>query len=159
MFLKNPLIYGFKTFGRKVVVDFQKGITAIVGPNGAGKSNLIDALNWVTGETRLSDLRVRTSEQLIFHGSPSLKPLSLAEVSLTIENTDNLLPIEYAEVNITRRIYRDGTSEFFINKNKCILKDITNLFLGTGAGRGAYASMRQGGRPTSSRNLRTPGDF
>ncbi|HOG64228.1 MAG TPA: AAA family ATPase, partial [Spirochaetota bacterium] len=144
MFLKNLKIYGFKTFGRKVVVDFQKGITAIVGPNGAGKSNLIDALNWVTGETRLSDLRVRTSEQLIFHGSPSLKPLSLAEVSLTIENTDNLLPIEYAEVNITRRIYRDGTSEFFINKNKCILKDITNLFLGTGAGRGAYASMRQG---------------
>ncbi len=144
MFLKNLKIYGFKTFGRKVVVDFQKGITAIVGPNGAGKSNLIDALNWVTGETKLSDLRVRTSEQLIFHGSPSLKPLSLAEVSLTIENTDNLLPIEYAEVNITRRIYRDGTSEFFINKNKCILKDITNLFLGTGAGRGAYASMRQG---------------
>jgi len=144
LFLKNLKISGFKTFGRKVELDFQGGVTAIVGPNGAGKSNLIDALSWVTGETKLSDLRVRSSEQLIFHGSPSLKPLSLAEVSLTIENADGLLPIEYTEVNITRRVHRDGMSEFFINRNKCALKDITNLFLGTGAGRSAYTSMRQG---------------
>jgi chromosome segregation protein len=137
-------ISGFKTFGHKVEIDFQDGITAIVGPNGVGKSNLIDALNWVTGETRLSDLRVRSSEQLIFHGSPNLKPLSLAEVSLTIENHEGMLPVEFSEVNITRRIHRDGTSELYLNKSKCILKDITNLFLGTGSGRGAYSSMRQG---------------
>ena len=144
MFLKSLKISGFKTFGRKVTVDFQRGITAIVGPNGAGKSNLIDALNWVMGETRLSDLRVDLLEKLIFHGSQSLKPLSLAEVSLTLENTDGMLPIEHTEVNITRRVHRDGTSEFFLNNKRCLLKDISDLFLGTGAGRGAYASMRQG---------------
>lgn len=144
MYLKSLKIYGFKTFGRKVTIDFQHGITAIVGPNGSGKSNLIEALNWVVGETRMADLRVKTADQLIFHGSPSMKPLSIAEVSLTIENSDNHLPIDYTEVNITRRLSKDGTSEYYLNKNRCIMKDITNLFMGTGVGRGAYSVMRQG---------------
>lgn len=144
MYLKSLKIYGFKTFGRKVTIDFQHGITAIVGPNGSGKSNLIEALNWVVGETRMADLRVKTADQLIYHGSPTMKPLSIAEVSLTIENSDNHLPIDYSEVNITRRLSKDGTSEYFLNKNRCIMKDITNLFMGTGVGRGAYSVMRQG---------------
>lgn len=144
LFLKNLKIYGFKTFGRKVTIDFQKGITAIVGPNGAGKSNLIEALNWVIGETKLSNIRVKTQDQLIFHGSPALRPLALAEVSLTIENSEGRLPIDYTEVNITRRVSKDGTGEYLLNKNRCNLKDITNLFMGTGVGRSAYSVMRQG---------------
>jgi chromosome segregation protein len=144
VFLKNLKIYGFKTFGKKVEIEFQKGITAIVGPNGAGKSNLIEALNWVLGESTLRYLRVREMQQLIFHGSPSLKPLSLAEVSITFDNPDNRLPIDYSEVNITRRISRDGQSEYLINRNRCALKDITNLFIDTGVGKNAYSVMRQG---------------
>lgn len=144
MFLKKLKILGFKTFGRKVTIDFQKGITAIVGPNGAGKSNLIDSLNWVIGETKLSNLRVRSSDQLIFHGSPSLRPLSLAEVSLTIENSEDRLPIDYSEVNITRRISKDGAGEYLLNRSRCALRDINSLFMGTGVGKSAYSIMRQG---------------
>jgi len=142
--LKKLSIYGFKTFGRKTEIDFQDGITAIVGPNGAGKSNLIEALNWVTGETKMSDLRVKSAAELIFHGSATLKPLSYAEVSLTIENNENLLPIDYAEINITRRVNKDGSGEYYINKTRCTLKDINNLFIGTGVGKGSYSVMRQG---------------
>ncbi len=142
--LKKLSIYGFKTFGRKTEIDFQDGITAIVGPNGAGKSNLIEALNWVTGETKMSDLRVKNAAELIFHGSATLKPLSYAEVSLTIENNENLLPIDYAEINITRRVNKDGSGEYYINKTRCTLKDINNLFIGTGVGKGSYSVMRQG---------------
>ena len=120
MFLKDFKVYGFKTFGKKIEIDFQKGITAIVGPNGAGKTNLIESLNWVLGETKMSDLRVKTADQLIFHGSPNLKPLGLAEVSLTMINTENLLPIDFSEVNLTRRVSKDGISEYYINKSKCI---------------------------------------
>lgn len=144
LFLKNMKVYGFKTFAKKVTIQFQKGITAIVGPNGAGKTNLIDALNWVLGETRLKNMRVKSPTQLIFHGSPSLKPLSLAEVSITLENTDNRLPIDYSEVNIARRITKDGQGEFFINQGRCTLKDIHNLFVDTGVGKSAYSVMRQG---------------
>ncbi|MCK4906088.1 MAG: AAA family ATPase [Spirochaetes bacterium] len=144
MFLKDFKVYGFKTFGKKIEIDFQKGITAIVGPNGAGKTNLIESLNWVLGETKMSDLRVKTADQLIFHGSPNLKPLGLAEVSLTMINTENLLPIDFSEVNLTRRVSKDGISEYYINKSKCTLKDINNLFIDTGIGKSAYSIMRQG---------------
>ena len=132
-------IKGFKSFGDKVTVNFDEGITGIVGPNGCGKSNIVDAIRWVLGEQKTRALRSDKMENVIFNGTKNRKPLQMAEVSLTFNNTKNLLPTEYSHVTITRRYYRSGESEYLLNGVVCRLKDITSLFLDTGIGSDSYA--------------------
>jgi chromosome segregation protein len=144
LFLKRIDIYGFKTFADKTRLEFKPGVTAIVGPNGCGKSNIVDAIRWVLGETNARSLRGDVMEDIIFSGSEERKPIGFAEVGITIVNDDNLLPIEYSEVEVRRRLYRSGESEFFINKNNVRLKDIHDLFADTGIGKTAYSIMEQG---------------
>ena len=139
MYLSKIELFGFKSFAHKVRIKFDKGLTAIVGPNGCGKTNVVDAMRWVLGEQKSSLLRSTKMENIIFNGSKNLKPLSLTEVSLTIENTRNVLPIEYTEVTVTRRLYRSGESEFLLNQVPCRLKDILDLFTDTGMGSDAYS--------------------
>jgi chromosome segregation protein len=139
MLLSKLEIKGFKSFGDKMVIHFDKGITGVVGPNGCGKSNVVDAIRWVLGEQKSRMLRSDKMENVIFNGTKNRKPTNLAEVSLTFENTKNLLPTEYTYVTITRRYYRSGESEYQINGVTCRLKDITNLFLDTGINSNSYA--------------------
>jgi len=144
VFLKSIDIYGFKTFAEKTSLLFRPGVTAIVGPNGCGKSNIVDAIRWVLGESNARSLRGEVMEDVIFSGSDERKSLGVAEVSLTIVNDDALLPIEYSEVTVKRRLYRSGESEFFINKNPVRLRDIHELFADTGIGKSSYSIMEQG---------------
>lgn len=139
MFLSKLEIFGFKSFAQKTVVNFSRGVTCIVGPNGCGKTNIVDALRWGLGEQRTSALRSDKMENVIFNGTRNRKSLGMAEVSLTFVNDKGLLPSEYSEINITRRIFRSGESEYLLNKNICRLKDITNLFMDTGMGANAYS--------------------
>ena len=139
MYLSNLEIFGFKSFANKTVVNFNMGVTSIVGPNGCGKTNIVDAIRWCLGEQRSSALRSDKMENVIFNGTASKKPMGMAEVSLTIENTKGVLPIEYTDITITRRIFRSGESEYLLNKNICRLKDIVNLFMDTGIGANAYS--------------------
>ncbi|HLF32970.1 MAG TPA: chromosome segregation protein SMC [Cyclobacteriaceae bacterium] len=132
-------IKGFKSFGDKVTINFDKGITGIVGPNGCGKSNIVDAIRWVLGEQKVKTLRSEKLENIIFNGSKNRKPLQLAEASITFNNTRNILPIEYSTVTVTRRYYRTGESEYLLNGIPCRLKDITDLFLDTGIASHSYA--------------------
>jgi chromosome segregation protein len=132
-------IKGFKSFGDKVTVNFDEGITGIVGPNGCGKSNIVDAIRWVLGEQSTRALRSEKMENVIFNGTKNRKPSQMAEVSLTFNNTKNLLPTEYSHVTISRRYYRSGDSEYLLNGVTCRLKDINNLFLDTGIGSDSYA--------------------
>lgn len=119
-------------------------VTAVVGPNGSGKSNIIDAVRWVLGEQSAKSLRGGKMEDVIFAGSDSRKPLNFAEVTLTLDNEEHRLPIEYNEVSVTRRVYRSGDSEFYINKQSCRLKDIIDLFMDSGLGREAFSIISQG---------------
>jgi chromosome segregation protein len=139
LYLSKLEILGFKSFSQKTVVNFNQGVTSIVGPNGCGKTNIVDAIRWCLGEQRSSALRSDKMENVIFNGTNDKKPMGMAEVSLTIENTKGILPTEYSEVVITRRIFRSGESEYLLNKNLCRLKDITNLFMDTGIGANAYS--------------------
>lgn len=139
MQLNSLEIKGFKSFGDRIVVNFDAGITGIVGPNGCGKSNIVDAIRWVLGEQKTKALRSEKMENVIFNGTSSRKPLQMAEVSLTFTNTKNILPTEFTQVTITRRYYRGGESEYLLNGVPCRLKDITNLFLDTGIGSDSYA--------------------
>ncbi|MHB1050573.1 MAG: chromosome segregation protein SMC [Bacteroidota bacterium] len=139
MYLSKLEIFGFKSFANKVNLSFDIGLTAIVGPNGCGKTNVVDAIRWALGEQKPSRLRSDKMEDVIFNGTKSRKPLGLAEVSLTIENTRGILPSEYKEVTITRRVYRSGESEYYLNKTLCRLKDIKDLFMDTGMGSDAYS--------------------
>ncbi len=132
-------IKGFKSFGDKAIINFDEGITGIVGPNGCGKSNIVDAIRWVLGEQKISTLRSEKLENIVFNGTKKRKATQLAEVSLSFNNTKNLLPVEYNEVTITRRFYRSGESEYQLNGINCRLKDITNLFLDTGISSNSYA--------------------
>lgn len=132
-------IKGFKSFGDRVVIHFDQGITGIVGPNGCGKSNVVDAIRWVLGEQKTRMLRSEKMENIIFNGTKTRKPVNMAEVSLTFENTKNLLPTEYTYVTITRRYYRSGESEYLLNGITCRLKDINNLFMDTGVQSNSYA--------------------
>ncbi|MEJ0032076.1 MAG: chromosome segregation protein SMC [Bacteroidota bacterium] len=137
-------IKGFKSFADKIVINFDEGITGIVGPNGCGKSNVVDSIRWVLGEQKTSALRSEKMENVIFNGTSGRSAQQLAEVSLTINNTKNLLPTEYAQVTITRRLYRSGESEYLLNGVACRLKDITNLFLDTGVASNSYAIIELG---------------
>jgi chromosome segregation protein len=139
MYLSKLEIFGFKSFAQKVNIAFDTGVTAIVGPNGCGKTNVVDAIRWVLGEQRPTTLRSDKMEDVIFNGTKSRKPLNVAEVSITVENTKGILPTEYAEVTITRRVFRSGESEYYLNKNLCRLKDIRDLFMDTGMGSDAYS--------------------
>ncbi|HDL18085.1 MAG TPA: chromosome segregation protein SMC, partial [Bacteroidetes bacterium] len=139
MYLSNLKIHGFKSFAHKTLLDFNGGLTCIVGPNGCGKSNIVDAVRWVLGEQRAGILRSEKMENVIFSGSKTAKPLGMAEVSMTIQNNRNVLPIEYSEVMITRRLYRSGESEYLLNKTHCRLKDIRDLFIDTGVGPDTYS--------------------
>lgn len=144
MYLKRLEIQGFKSFAEKISLDFNSGITSIVGPNGSGKSNISDAVRWVLGEQSVKTLRGSRMEDVIFAGTEHRKPVGFAEVSLTIDNGDSKLPVSYSEVTVTRRVYRSGESEYFINKTSCRLKDITELFLDTGVGKDGYSIIGQG---------------
>ncbi|WP_019152817.1 chromosome segregation protein SMC [Robertmurraya massiliosenegalensis] len=144
MHLKRLDVVGFKSFAERIGVDFVPGVTAVVGPNGSGKSNITDAIRWVLGEQSAKSLRGAKMEDIIFAGSDSRKPLNFAEVTLTLENEDQFLPIDYQEVSVTRRVYRSGDSEFFINKQNCRLKDIIDLFMDSGLGREAFSIISQG---------------
>ncbi len=139
MYLSKLEIFGFKSFANKTVVNLTKGITGIVGPNGCGKTNIVDALRWCLGEQKSSTLRSDKMENVIFNGTRNKKPMGMAEVSLTLVNDRGVLPTEYSEVKITRRIFRSGESEYLLNNNICRLKDITNLFMDTGMGTNAYS--------------------
>ncbi len=132
-------IKGFKSFGDKVSINFNEGVTAIVGPNGCGKSNVVDAIRWVLGEQSTRTLRSEKMENIIFNGTKNRKPANLAEVSLTFDNTKNILPTEFTTVTITRKLFRTGESEYRLNDVKCRLKDITDLFLDTGVGADTYS--------------------
>ena len=139
MYLSKLEVLGFKSFAQKTVFKFNEGLTAIVGPNGCGKTNVVDAIRWVLGEQKTSVLRSDTMENVIFNGTSTRKPLGMAEVSLTIENTNNILPSEFSEVTITRRLFRDGESNYLINNTVCRLKDIQDLFMDTGIGSDSYS--------------------
>ncbi len=139
MYLSKLEIIGFKSFANKTNFKFNDGITAIVGPNGCGKTNVVDAIRWVLGEQRTSLLRSDKMENVIFNGTKTRKPLGMAEISLAIENTRNILPTEYTEVTVTRRLFRSGESEYLLNRVPCRLKDILDLFMDTGMGAGAYS--------------------
>ena len=132
-------IKGFKSFGDKITIHFNEGVTSIVGPNGCGKSNVVDAIRWVLGEQSTRILRSEKMENIIFNGTKTRKPSNLAEVSLSFDNTKNILPTEYSQVTITRKLYRTGESEYRLNDVQCRLKDITDLFLDTGIGSDSYS--------------------
>ncbi len=144
MHLKALELSGFKSFADKTTVEFNRGITSIVGPNGSGKSNILDAILWVLGEQSYKNIRAKESSDVIFSGGKNKKPKSMAEVSLIIENEDRYLDIDFSEVKITRRIYKSGENEYFINNRKSRLKDINTLFMDTGIGKQAYSIIGQG---------------
>ena len=139
MYLSKIELFGFKSFAHRVKITFDRGLTAIVGPNGCGKTNVVDAIRWVLGEQKSSLLRSTKMENIIFNGSRKLKPLSMSEVSITIENTRNILPTEYTEITVARRLYRSGESDYLLNQVPCRLKDILDLFADTGMGSDAYS--------------------
>ncbi len=144
MKLQRLEMYGFKSFADRVAIDFNPGITAIVGPNGCGKSNISDAIRWVLGEQRPTLIRGSKMDEVIFAGSRDRKPINLAEVVLRFSNEDGALPLEYSEVAIARRVFRDDVSEYSLNKHVCRLKDIQDLFMGTGVGTHTYSLIQQG---------------
>ena len=137
-------MFGFKSFAERIHVDFESGITCIVGPNGCGKSNVVDAIKWVLGEKQARNIRGVTMEDIIFSGTEQRKQLSLAEVSITIDNEERILDIDSQSVTVTRRVFRDGESEYLINKSPVRLKDIDKLFMDTGIGKSSYSVMEQG---------------
>jgi len=141
--LKKIRSFGFKTFAEPTALEFGDGVTAIVGPNGSGKSNLVDAFRWVLGETSTKSIRSGRLEDVIFAGNESRKPLGLAEVSILFDNSDGALPIDFNEVEITRRAYRVGESEYFINRSQVRLRDVLDLVMGTGLDPARMPSFRK----------------
>ena len=144
LFVKALSLNGFKAFAEKITFHFDEGINGLVGPNGCGKSNLIDAIKWVTGEQKSSELRGERMEDVIFHGSSSKKPSGMAEVEITLNNQHKFLASDYSEVSLCRRLYRSGEAEYLINKQPHRLKDIQNLLSGTGIGKNTYSIIAQG---------------
>ncbi|KAB2835672.1 AAA family ATPase, partial [bacterium] len=147
MKIKRLEIQGFKSFPDRTVIDFQQGITSIVGPNGCGKSNIVDAIRWVMGEMSAKHLRGKAMEDVIFAGSQTRPPTNFAEVTMVMGNEDGRAPAAYAnysEIAVTRRLFRSGESEYQINKTPCRLRDIYDVFLGSGVGTKAYSIIEQG---------------
>ncbi|MCA9766140.1 MAG: chromosome segregation protein SMC [Carnobacterium sp.] len=144
MQLKRIEITGFKSFAEKTIIDFHEGVTAVVGPNGSGKSNITEAIRWVLGEQSAKSLRGGKMNDIIFAGTDLRKPLNFAEVTLVLENEDHFLPLDFSEINITRRLHRNGDSEFFLNKQACRLKDIVELFMDSGLGKESFSIISQG---------------
>ena len=144
MRLKKLEVYGFKSFAERTEIVFKEGITAIVGPNGSGKSNIADAVRWVLGEQSARVLRGASMQDVIFGGTQRRKPLSYSEVSLIFDNEDKSLPLDYAEIQVTRRVYRSGESEYYLNRASCRLKDVVDLFRDTGIGKEGYSIIGQG---------------
>ena len=160
MYLKSIEVQGFKSFANKILFEFHNGITGIVGPNGSGKSNVGDAVRWVLGEQSAKSLRGASMQDVIFSGTENRKPMGFASVSITMDNSDHKLPIEFDEVTVTRRVYRSGESEYRINGSACRLKDINELFYDTGIGKEGYSIIGQGqidkilsGKPEERREL------
>ena len=160
MYLKSIEVQGFKSFANKILFEFHNGITGIVGPNGSGKSNVGDAVRWVLGEQSAKSLRGASMQDVIFSGTENRKPMGFASVSITMDNSDHKLPIEFDEVTVTRRVYRSGESEYRINGSACRLKDINELFYDTGIGKEGYSTIGQGqidkilsGKPEERREL------
>lgn len=144
MYLKSLEIQGFKSFADKIVLHFNKGQTSVVGPNGSGKSNIADAVRWVLGEQSARTLRGSKMEDVIFAGTQHRKPVGFAAVTITLDNSDKMLPVDFTEVTVSRRMYRSGESEYYLNKTQCRLKDIQELFMNTGVGREGYSIIGQG---------------
>lgn len=144
MYLKRIDLHGFKSFADKVKIEFLPGINAIVGPNGSGKSNITDAIRWVLGEQSIKTIRGTKLEDVIFAGSNNKRSMGMAEVSLTLDNSSGLLPLDYSEICFTRKVFRSGESEFYINKTPCRLKDIQELLMDTGIGKDGYSIIGQG---------------
>ena len=144
MYLKSIEVHGFKSFANKIVFDFHNGITGIVGPNGSGKSNVADAVRWVLGEQRVKQLRGSNMQDVIFSGTESRKPQGYAFVAITLDNSDQQLPVAYEEVTVARRLYRSGESEYLINGTVCRLKDVQEMFYDTGIGKEGYSIIGQG---------------
>lgn len=144
MYLQRIELHGFKSFVNKVTIELDRGITVIVGPNGSGKSNIVDSLRWVLGETSVKSLRGNKLEDVIFSGTKNRRPMGMAEVTIVLDNSSGLYPMDYNEITITRKVFRDGESQFLINKNQCRLKDVQALFMDTGIGKNAFAIIGQG---------------
>src|SRR5205809_1122258 len=144
MHLQSLELLGFKSFADKTILNFHEGITAVVGPNGCGKSNVLDAVRWALGEQSAKSLRGDEMADVIFNGAETRKPVGFAEVSLTFTDCAEELGIEWYEVRVTRRVYRDGNSEYLLNKTVCRLRDIQHLFADTGIVRAAHSIMEQG---------------
>ncbi|WP_442792390.1 chromosome segregation SMC family protein [Rectinema subterraneum] len=144
MFLKSLEIFGFKSFADRVRIEFSPGISALLGPNGCGKSNIVDAIKWVVGEQSAKSLRAESMEDIIFNGTENRRPLSVAEVSITLANDGEVLPLDVPEIEIKRRLYRSGENEYFINGKQARLKEVRELFWDTGVGKSAYSVLEQG---------------
>ena len=144
MYLKEIQTHGFKSFADKLNFELTKNINGIVGPNGSGKSNVVDAVRWVLGEQSNKQLRADTATSVIFSGSKSRKPLNSAMVNLIFDNTDRCLPIDFSEVSIKRILYRTGDNEYYLNGEKCRLKDITDLLTDSGAAKESFNIIGQG---------------
>lgn len=144
MFLKSLEIKGFKSFADNIIIELKPGINIVVGPNGCGKSNIVDAIRWVLGEANVRNIRGQKSSDVIFNGSDRKRALGMASVEITIDNSDHSLDLDYSEITLGRKLYRSGESEFFINKIPVRLRDVANLFMGTGLGKKGYSIISQG---------------
>ncbi len=144
VFLKSLEIFGFKSFADRVRIEFSPGISALLGPNGCGKSNIVDAIKWVVGEQSAKSLRAESMEDIIFNGTENRRPLSVAEVAITLANDGEVLPLDVPEIEIKRRLYRSGENEYFINGKQARLKEVRELFWDTGVGKSAYSVLEQG---------------
>ena len=144
MFLKSVELFGFKSFADRTKFEFSDGITSLLGPNGSGKSNVVDSVKWVLGTQALSTIRASKREDVIFNGTDKRKPMPMCEVILTLNNETGILNIDATEVEIKRRAFRNGDNEYYINREKCLLRNIRELFLDTGVGKAAYSILEQG---------------